>query len=207
MRTRVVIAHCDGRVRAALCALIDPRCHEAVAEQPRAAAVLELLEREPAAALLIDPSSLSQLPETPVLRGTPTVVVAEHAAQDALELAIDRGCAAYLVFPCTRAQLQASLALSCARGGLGARDAATSGTHAIELPRGAAQPGQPLSVREQEVCDYLRAGHRVSDVAARLYISPHTVRKHAQAVFRKLGVHSQIELMRHYAPRRRRTPT
>ena len=53
-----------------------------------------------------------------------------------------------------------------------------------------------LSVREREVMTQLADGYRVSEIAARLFISPHTVRNHLKALFRKLDVHSQDELIR-----------
>lgn len=55
-----------------------------------------------------------------------------------------------------------------------------------------------LSAREQEVFGLLVQGFRIADISGRLFISPHTVRKHTKAIFRKLGVHSQIELMREH---------
>lgn len=52
-----------------------------------------------------------------------------------------------------------------------------------------------LSPREREVLGELVAGGRVSDVARRLSISKHTVRNHLKALFSKLAVHSQSELL------------
>ena len=53
-----------------------------------------------------------------------------------------------------------------------------------------------LSARESEVVSMLMEGHRVASVAEILCVSPHTVRNHLKSVFRKLGVHSQAELIR-----------
>jgi two-component system, response regulator PdtaR len=52
-----------------------------------------------------------------------------------------------------------------------------------------------LSPRERDVLDALLAGHRVTSTARALAVSPYTVRNHLRAVFRKLGVHSQEELI------------
>lgn len=52
-----------------------------------------------------------------------------------------------------------------------------------------------LTPRELEVVSLLRLGHRVSTIATTLFISPHTVRNHVKATFRKLDVHSQAELV------------
>src|SRR5512143_3111588 len=59
-----------------------------------------------------------------------------------------------------------------------------------------------LSSRERQIVELLLASRRVPGIAAALGISPHTVRNHLKAVFRKLGVHSQealLELLRHAA--------
>jgi len=52
-----------------------------------------------------------------------------------------------------------------------------------------------LSTREREVLVELLNGSRVSAVAKKLFISPHTVRNHLKAIFRKVGVANQGELI------------
>jgi DNA-binding CsgD family transcriptional regulator len=52
-----------------------------------------------------------------------------------------------------------------------------------------------LSPREREILDLLLDGLRVGPIGRRLVISPHTVRNHIKAIFRKLGVHSQADLL------------
>lgn len=71
-----------------------------------------------------------------------------------------------------------------------------SGHHRPEVEAILAQ----LSSRERQIVELLLASRRVPGIAATLGISPHTVRNHLKAVFRKLGVHSQeelLELLRH----------
>lgn len=53
-----------------------------------------------------------------------------------------------------------------------------------------------LTSRELEVVRLLLSNGRVVSIAERLSVSPHTVRNHLRSVFRKLGVHSQVELIR-----------
>lgn len=61
---------------------------------------------------------------------------------------------------------------------------------------GARVPAEALlSSREREVLGLLAAGLRVPTIARRLFISQHTVRNHLKAIFRKVGVASQAELM------------
>jgi PAS domain S-box-containing protein len=52
-----------------------------------------------------------------------------------------------------------------------------------------------LSPREAEVLEQLLSGHRVTSIADELEVSEHTVRNHLKSMFRKLGVHSQAELV------------
>jgi DNA-binding NarL/FixJ family response regulator len=54
---------------------------------------------------------------------------------------------------------------------------------------------QALSLREREVLDMVAQGCRVSQIAQSLFISGHTVRNHLKAIFRKLDVHSQVEIV------------
>jgi DNA-binding CsgD family transcriptional regulator len=52
-----------------------------------------------------------------------------------------------------------------------------------------------LSKREREVLDAFLGGMSVSASATHLHVSEHTVRSHLKAIYRKLGVRSQTELM------------
>ena len=52
-----------------------------------------------------------------------------------------------------------------------------------------------LSGRQWEVVSRLAQGERVPAIASELYLSQSTVRNHLSAIFRKLGVHSQRELL------------
>lgn len=52
-----------------------------------------------------------------------------------------------------------------------------------------------LSVREREVVEQLAKHRRVGWVASALHISEHTVRNHLKAIYWKLDVHSQDELL------------
>lgn len=52
-----------------------------------------------------------------------------------------------------------------------------------------------MSRRELEVLQFLLSSRRVASIAREMSISAYTVRNHLRAVFRKLGVHSQTELL------------
>lgn len=52
-----------------------------------------------------------------------------------------------------------------------------------------------LTPREREVLRMLvDTGASQKEIAARLYISPGTVRKHSESIYRKFDVHSRAEL-------------
>jgi len=53
-----------------------------------------------------------------------------------------------------------------------------------------------LTSREWEVLTGLLNGQRVSDIAAELYVSQSTVRNHLSSIYARLGVHSQVDLVR-----------
>jgi PAS domain S-box-containing protein len=61
-----------------------------------------------------------------------------------------------------------------------------------------------LSPRQWEVVSRLVRGERVATIAAEMYLSQSTVRNHLSAIFHKVGVHSQHELL---ALWRRRGPS
>ena len=59
-----------------------------------------------------------------------------------------------------------------------------------------APEGETLTDRELEVLRLLQGSLSLSEIARELYISPNTVKTHAKAVYRKLGVGSRTEAVR-----------
>jgi DNA-binding NarL/FixJ family response regulator len=57
----------------------------------------------------------------------------------------------------------------------------------------AQQPAPPLSEREREVLDLIAAGSTNREIAQTLYLSPHTVKEHTSALYRKLGARNRAE--------------
>ena len=51
-----------------------------------------------------------------------------------------------------------------------------------------------LTKRELEVEDLISAGYSNSDIAKALFISVYTVNDHTKNIYRKMGVHSRLEL-------------
>ena len=59
-----------------------------------------------------------------------------------------------------------------------------------------AQHGEPLTERETEILRLLQSSLSLSEIAGELFISPNTVKTHAKAVYRKLGVSSRDDAVR-----------
>jgi len=75
---------------------------------------------------------------------------------------------------------------------------------AFGVPQAATSPDQrrplpaTLPERQRQVVRLLLAGLDVEEIAATLFLSPHTVRNHNKAAFRTLGVRSRLELLARY---------
>ena len=52
---------------------------------------------------------------------------------------------------------------------------------------------EPLSNREKEVLALMVEGLSNSEIAARLYLSPNTLKAHTQNIYGKLDVHSRVQ--------------
>lgn len=59
-----------------------------------------------------------------------------------------------------------------------------------------------LSSREEEILESLVKGHNYVKIAESLFISPHTVRRHIQNIYKKLQITSKAEAI-HFAHRNR----
>jgi two-component system response regulator DesR len=55
------------------------------------------------------------------------------------------------------------------------------------------QPEPMLSEREREVLEQIARGATNREIAGRLYLSPHTVKEHTSALYRKLGARNRAE--------------
>jgi two-component system response regulator DesR len=54
-------------------------------------------------------------------------------------------------------------------------------------------PAAPLSVREREVLSLMAGGATNKEIAARLFLSPHTVKEHTSSLYRKLKARNRAE--------------
>jgi DNA-binding NarL/FixJ family response regulator len=55
------------------------------------------------------------------------------------------------------------------------------------------EPPGGLSPREREVLELIATGATNAEIAAQLFLSPHTVKEHTSALYRKLGVRNRAE--------------
>jgi two-component system response regulator DesR len=58
------------------------------------------------------------------------------------------------------------------------------------------QPQVPLSSREREVLGLMASGATNKEIARHLFLSPHTVKEHTSAVYRKLRVRNRAEAVK-----------
>ena len=59
---------------------------------------------------------------------------------------------------------------------------------------GVLMPAWNLTSRERDVAALIIEGRSSDDIAASLFLSPHTVRDHTKAIFGKVGVHNRRHL-------------
>jgi two-component system response regulator DesR len=65
----------------------------------------------------------------------------------------------------------------------------------VFAPR-AEQPSTLLTEREREVLTLMASGATNKEIAQRLYLSPHTIKEHTSALYRKLKVRNRAEAVR-----------
>lgn len=56
-----------------------------------------------------------------------------------------------------------------------------------------------LTGRELEICELLLRGFNKREICLKLFISMNTVKSHTNNIYKKLEVHSQLELIKRYS--------
>lgn len=126
---------------------------------------------------------------------TPTLVLAPN---DQLMTAVDAGCRGFLDAGTSLDEIAEAVTTVVAGGAVIPPDLlGTLLHHLVERRRQKQAPAEldSLTERERQVFELAVEGLRKEEIGRRLYISPATARTHLQRVYRKLGVHSQAELM------------
>jgi two-component system, NarL family, nitrate/nitrite response regulator NarL len=202
---RILIVDDHPITRNALAALLGQHGFSVVGEAAEGEEAIELTRRLRPQIVLLDLSmpGLSGLEALPRLREaapeTEVVVLTASGTEENLLAAIRGGAAGYLLKSEPPERIAEFLR------GVGHGEAALSGAIARRLldqvRNGGGSGGVPdeiarsLSAREVEVLLLLDERLGTDEIAARLYISEHTVRSHVKSLLRKLGVSSRREAL------------
>jgi two-component system nitrate/nitrite response regulator NarL len=202
---RILIVDDHPITRDALAALLGQHGFSVVGEAAEGEEAIELTRRLRPQIVLLDLSmpGLSGLEALPRLREaapeTEVVVLTASGTEENLLAAIRGGAAGYLLKSEPPERIAEFLR------GVGHGEAALSGAVArrlLEQVRDGGGPGgvpdeiaRSLSAREVEVLLLLDERLGTDEIAARLYISEHTVRSHVKSLLRKLGVSSRREAL------------
>lgn len=136
-----------------------------------------------------------QLVETASAIG-PTLVIADR--EHMLDL-VDAGCRGFLPVSASLEEIEKALLTILEGGAVVPPDLLGSLLgHLVQRHRqhqAIAEELDELTERERQVFELAARGARKEEIGERLFISPSTARTHLQRIYRKLGVHSQSELM------------
>jgi DNA-binding NarL/FixJ family response regulator len=127
---------------------------------------------------------------------TPTIVLASERRMIDM---VDRGCRGFLTWSATAEDIM-DAALTVLDGGavVPPEMLGTLLRHVVQRRRDSTTRSSildELTDRERQVYELAVQGARKEEIGDKLFISPATARTHLQRVYRKLGVHSQTELM------------
>ncbi|MBY6205764.1 response regulator [Halomonas denitrificans] len=132
---------------------------------------------------------LRQLPEVRILALT------AHAQAPYPARLMDMGVAGFLTKACSANELvRAIRTVHCGERHIG-NEVAAELAMAL-LPGAPRSPFQTLTPREMEVALMLAEGRRVNDIARLINVSPKTVATHKYRIYDKLGVDSEVALLR-----------
>lgn len=126
-------------------------------------------------------------------RAWQTLRMPYDGARTAVELA--RGCAALGDRTAAALELDNAREVFAALGA--APDLARLDAVGVDRPATEPAPAARLSARERDVLGHLAAGRTNREIAAALVLSEHTVRRHVENIFSKLGVNSRTAATAH----------
>lgn len=156
-------------------------------------------------------NELLQLLQTSRDCGVPAVVVTGDPTLDTAIASLRGGAVDYVVKPFQPATLLAGLERALARAKLESEmvqsiaklsdlaqrvlgSVPASASNEAEKPNIDVEALQSLSNREREVARLFAEAKSPAEIAKSLDLSENTVRNHLKAIYRKFGVHSQLEL-------------
>jgi DNA-binding NarL/FixJ family response regulator len=168
---------------------------EVVGEARSGEALLELVERLPVDAVLLDlrmprGDGLSTLSALRAQRpGVAAVVLSAYEEAEDVREALARGAAGYLVKTINPLHLGPAVRRLVA-GGNERVEALESQRREGFVPR---HERHRLTARELQILRLLSEGRSNTQIARRLRLSPHTIKFHLSNVYRKLGVTNRTE--------------
>lgn len=127
----------------------------------------------------------------------PVLMLTMHDQEPYVREALRAGAAGYLLKTAAPGALIAAVRAVGAGGRVIDPAVASLAVPRTTSGRLAARGLSPLSVREVEVVRRVASGLPVRAIAAELHLSAHTVRNHLKSAYRKVGVHSQVEVALH----------
>jgi DNA-binding NarL/FixJ family response regulator len=129
---------------------------------------------------------------------TKVVILSMHANEAYVLEALRNGASGYVLKDASAVELVQAVRTVVA-GGRYLSPPLSEGAIAAYVEKAKAAPPDPLAAlttREREVLHLAAEGHSSADIAARLGISPRTAETHRANLMRKLGLHSQTDLVR-----------
>lgn len=191
MGTRVLVVDDHRLVREGLCRTLVDAGMDVVGEADNGEQALALaVELQPDVALMdITMPSMDGLTVARRLRrrapATRVIVLTMHDDEGLLEQALAAGAAGYLLKDAGGAEVVEAVRRAHEEG-VATSSELGRGAQALDAP--APQGRLVLSDREREVLQLFADGCRPGEVAARLFISPKTVRNHLSHIYAKLEV-------------------
>ena len=130
---------------------------------------------------------------------TRVVIISMHANEAYVMEALRNGASGYVLKDASAVELVQAVRTVVA-GGRHLSPPLSEGAIAAYVEKAKAAPADPLAAlttREREVLHLAAEGQSSADIAARLGISPRTAETHRANLMRKLGLHSQTDLVRY----------
>lgn len=118
------------------------------------------------------------------------IALTSFAEEELVQNALQAGAISYLLKDVSADELAQAIRAAHTGRGTFAPEAAQALAHAAVQPP---PPGHDLTAREQAVLALLVEGLNNTEIAARLVVSPSTIKSHVSHILRKLGVSSRTE--------------